>query len=77
MAGAIAGLGEMGSLLTDATGQQPLGLQLIGDFAIAADGRPVRPSLSSGRLILAYLALCPRKTESRAKLAAILWEDSE
>ena len=31
----------------------------------------------ASRLILAYLALTPRKIESRSKLAAIVWEESE
>ena len=56
---------------------EPLGLHLIGDFAVTTDDGDLRLSLSAGRLILAYLALCPSKTESRPKLAAIVWKDSE
>jgi DNA-binding SARP family transcriptional activator/TolB-like protein len=58
-------------------GHEPLRLQLIGDFGVAAGGCDVRLTLTAGQLVLGYLALCPRKTESRSKLAATLWEESE
>lgn len=52
-------------------------LQLIGDFSCSLGDSPMRISLAAGQLLLGYLALCPRKTESRSKLAATLWEESE
>lgn len=58
-------------------GGNTLHLRLIGDFAGSIGERPVQISLAAGRALLGYLALCPRKTESRSKLAATLWEDSE
>ncbi len=57
-------------------GQEPLSLQLIGEFAVSTGGQDVRLSLSANRQVLGYLCLCPRKSESRSKLAAIVWEDS-
>ena len=56
---------------------EPLHLQLIGDFTVSNSDGDVRLPLSANRLILAYLALAPRKIESRSKLAAIVWEESE
>lgn len=58
-------------------GDNTLDLQLIGDFAGSIGEHSVQLSLAAGRSLLGYLALCPRKTESRSKLAATLWEDSE
>ncbi|MCR9139603.1 MAG: hypothetical protein NXI27_26640 [Alphaproteobacteria bacterium] len=58
-------------------GGKTLHLQLIGAFECKLDDGPVRLSLAASQLLLGYLALCPRKTESRAKLAATLWEESE
>lgn len=55
----------------------PLRLELIDVFRVSAGGGEVTLSSAAGRLVLGYLALCAGKSESRSKLAAVIWEDSD
>lgn len=53
----------------------PLSLKLIDRFELR-DGAAAIPLTSApARQLLAYLALCPGGRESRARLAAMFWED--
>ncbi|WP_282610497.1 BTAD domain-containing putative transcriptional regulator [Pelagibius sp. Alg239-R121] len=57
-------------------------LQLIDGFQARVSGTGLAASdlpitSAPARLALGYLALSPGKTESRAKLAAMIWEDSD
>lgn len=54
-----------------------LRLELIDVFRVSAGGCDVTLSSAAGRLVLGYLALCAGKSESRSKLAAVIWEDTD
>lgn len=54
-----------------------LKLQLIDGFSAQLTGRELVISAAPARLVLGYLALTPGLRESRAKLAAMIWEDSD
>jgi DNA-binding SARP family transcriptional activator/pimeloyl-ACP methyl ester carboxylesterase len=52
-------------------------LQLFGGFRLeAGSGRAVTLATKKAKALLAYLALHPGQPQSRAKLAALLWQDS-
>ena len=53
-----------------------LRFKLIDDFSVIDDGHEVNISSGPARQALCYLALSPGKTESRSKLAAMIWENS-
>ena len=55
----------------------PLKLQLIDGLRASVAGRALTISSAPARLALGYLALSPGKSESRAKLAAMIWEESD
>src|SRR4051794_8382705 len=54
-----------------------LGIRLLGDLELRADGRPL-PPLDSGRAesLLAYLLLNRHGPQSRERIAALLWPES-
>ena len=55
-----------------------LKLGLLGGFRLErADGQPVSVPTKKAKALLAYLALHGREPQPRAKLAHLLWEDSD
>ena len=54
-----------------------LEIQLIDGFGARLAGQELVISAAPARLVLGYLALTPGLRESRAKLAAMIWEDSD
>jgi adenylate cyclase len=55
-----------------------LKLGLLGGFRLeTADGQPVPVPTKKAKALLAYLALHGREPQPRAKLAHLLWEDSD
>ena len=55
-----------------------LKLGLLGGFRLErADGQPVPVPTKKAKALLAYLALHGREPQPRAKLAHLLWEDSD
>lgn len=54
-----------------------LSLRILGPFEISADGVGIPISSRRGRALLAYLALQHARTESRERLATLLWGDRQ
>ena len=53
-----------------------LRLSVLGGFALQrANGEAVQISNRKARALIAYLALTPNNTESRERLAGLLWSD--
>lgn len=63
--------------MLDDTDTTSLHLTLIDRFSVCIDGRELTISSAQARLVLGYLALSPSQSESRAKLAAMIWEESD
>ncbi len=51
-------------------------LELVGGFRLSADGHPLRIKNRKAQAILAYLSLVPGASESRERLAGLLWSES-
>lgn len=52
-------------------------LNLLGEFELRTNaGRPIDVGPKKARALLAFLALGPKRGQSRAKAAAVLWENS-
>lgn len=56
---------------------QKLELTLIGGFTARIGSREVFENQTASRNFLSYLALAPKMTETRSKLATFLWENSD
>jgi DNA-binding SARP family transcriptional activator len=66
----------MGLTMLAGSGMPPFRLTLFGGFSlIGTGGEALRISAKKARALLAYLALRPDASHSRAKLSALLWED--
>lgn len=54
-----------------------LEISLLGGFSVTLDGQPLEIPWQRGQLMLAYLALNAGSTVRRAKVAGLLWPDSD
>ena len=54
-----------------------LRLEILGGFAITRDGAKVPLGARKPRILLGLLAVARRRTMTRQRLAALLWEDSD
>jgi DNA-binding SARP family transcriptional activator/TolB-like protein len=56
--------------------QSRIHLELIGGFRLLIDGQPQRIKNRKAQALIAYLALAPGLSESRERLAGLLWSES-
>ena len=60
-----------------ATGPKVLSLSIVGPFTASCGGRELKLKTRKASALLAYLALCETKQESRERLVGFLWSRSE
>jgi DNA-binding SARP family transcriptional activator/TolB-like protein len=61
----------------DVLAASSVALTTAGPMRVTIDGTPAQLSSQKALAILAYLALQPTRTESRERIAALLWSDSD